>query len=103
MNHISYLETETGVRVDKHENMCGIFMDYFANIFAGNQWEEALQQNSLGKFVTEEQNRKLVAEVPFKESSVAIKQMHLDKASRLNGLNPAFFLTILVDSWQRGL
>lgn len=76
MNHVTYLETDEGVRIDKHEDMCGIVKDYFVNVFTGNQREEELQQNSLGSFVTEEQNQKLVAKVSFAEFIVAIMQIH---------------------------
>lgn len=90
-NHITYPETDEGVRVDKQEGMCGIVKDYIANVFISTQREEELRQNSLGNLVTEEQNRELVVEVSFAEVTVAIKKMHPDKASWPNGRNPAFF------------
>lgn len=40
--------------------------------------------------LTDEQNSRLVEEVTFEEFSLAVKQMHPDKASGPDGLNPAF-------------
>lgn len=37
------------------------------------------------------QNMKLTEEFSFEEFTMAIKQMHLDKVSGPDGLNPAFF------------
>lgn len=41
--------------------------------------------------VTAEQNRMLIDEFSFEEFTIAIKQIHPDKASGPDGLNPAFF------------
>lgn len=50
-----------------------------------------VQQHYGERKVTDEQNRRLVVEISFDEFSLAIKQMHPDKPSGPDDLNPAFF------------
>lgn len=89
-NHVSWLKSETGDRVENHDGMCRIVQDYYTNIFAdSNEVDIELSESSTS--VSDEQNSMLVGEVTFEEFSLAIKQMHPDKASGPDGLNPAFF------------
>lgn len=90
-NHISFLENENGVREDNPEAMCNIVKDYFVKIFGES--ERRAQNNGVvsPRVVSEEQNNKLTAEFTFEEFTMAIKQMHPDKASGPDGLNPAFY------------
>lgn len=50
------------------------------------------QEHSVRK-VSDTQNQALIEELKFEEFSLAVKQMHPDKASGPDGLNPAFFQT----------
>lgn len=83
--------TENGMKVKAHEDMCSVLKEYFLNIFTGISSKEDIQAVEGDNCVTPEQNRGLVAEVTFEEFSLAVKQMHPDKASGPDGLNPAFF------------
>lgn len=89
-NHVMFLETDTGERVEDHEGMCQIVKDYFTGVFACSN-DVNVQDSSSANVVTAEQNSELVKEVTYEEFSLAIKQMHPDKASGPDGLNPAFF------------
>ncbi|WOG95437.1 hypothetical protein DCAR_0414756 [Daucus carota subsp. sativus] len=71
--------------------MCGVVKDYFITLFtvADNVGEP---QNLRGhRSVSAAQNRMLTEDFSFEEFSVTVKQMHPDKASGPDGLNPAFF------------
>lgn len=46
------------------------------------------------RVISQEQNEHLTGEVTFVEFIVAMSQMHPDKASGLDGLNPAFYKKI---------
>lgn len=71
--------------------MCEVVKNYFAEVFAGNSSSENVQQSFTERRVSDVQNQQLVTEVTFEEFSLAIKEMHPDKALGLYGLNPAFF------------
>lgn len=73
--------------------MCSIDYEYFSELFAGNFIEEEIVHMRSPKRVTEDQNVQLVKELMYGEFTLAIKQMHPDKASGPDGLNPAFFQT----------
>ncbi|XP_074356116.1 uncharacterized protein LOC141695803 [Apium graveolens] len=91
-NRIGFLERETGEHVDNHEDMCHMVRDYFSEVFKGDQRNSEVQQNVASTaHISEEQNRSLVDDISFDEFSLAIKQMHPDKASGPDGLNPTFF------------
>lgn len=91
MNHLSYLKTDTGEIVDTTHGMSIVVKEYFSNVFAGGNQNAASYHGDDERVITDNQNRMLVAEVSFAESTVAVKQMHPDKASGPDGLNPAFF------------
>ena len=89
-NHISFLVNGNGDKVESQEGMCNIVRSYFSEIFsASSSLEEETIVNS--RLVTTEENDKLVSRITFDEFSLAVKQMHPDKASGPDGLNPAFF------------
>lgn len=91
---------EHGDQVHDHEEMCGLVAEYFKEVFTNNQHGDEDLMLTADRCVTNGQNRELVAELTFEEFSNAIKQMHPDKASGPDGLNPAFcqnFWAILGD------
>lgn len=90
-NNISYLIDDSGEKIEDHEGMCNVVRSYFSGVFAGEMAEESNSPLDCPRIVSEELNIKLVAEVTFEEFTEAVKQMHPDKASGPDGLNPAFF------------
>lgn len=93
-NHIAYLETTTGVRVEDHDGMCNVVKDYFFQVFMDPGEESLNQQNHYAtstRTVTNAQNMELIKEASFEEFSLVVKQMHPDNASGPDGLNPALF------------
>lgn len=89
-NHISSLQTEDGATIIDHEGMCLVVKEYYESIFAGSA-EVEIEDMVSANMVSTEQNNKLVEEMTFEEFTAAVKQMHPDKASGPDGLNPAFF------------
>lgn len=90
-NHISYLRTDSVEVVSNHDEMCEIVKDYFTNVFAGtSDISDPILYNEEVTVPTS-QNNTLIAVLSFEEFSLAVKQIHPDKASEPNGLNPAFF------------
>lgn len=90
-NHIAYLLDDNNERVDSEEGMCHVVHDYFSKLFAGDSTEEDNTHMNSPRKITEAQNTQLVKDLTFEEFTLAIKQMHPDKASGPDGLNPAFF------------
>lgn len=89
-NRISCLVTDSGVRTDEHEGMCLIVQQYYGDIFKASEYVQ-VEESEARFMISEDQNMDLVADVSFEEFTVALKQMHPDKASGPDGLNPAFF------------
>lgn len=90
-NFVSQLRTYEGLLVTEKEDINKVVLDYFNTVFAGQRQNNGNEMIEEGEQVTEEQNKELVADLSFLEFTVAVKQMHPDKASGPNGLNPAFF------------
>lgn len=90
-NSIPFLETEDGRRVDSKEGMSTVIMNYFLKVFGEINRTEVDISRISPRRVNEEQNRDLTKEVTFDESFMAINQMHPDKASGPDGLNPVFY------------
>lgn len=89
-NYISWLQTDAGDRVESHEGMCRIIQDYYQAIFKASP-EVRMEDSTPQTRVSVEQNSMLVQEITFKKFSIAVKQMHPDKASMLDGFNLPFF------------
>lgn len=90
-NHIINLINEEGELTSKHEEMCSIVENYFVNIFAATTETNNIDVDVGEQVVTARHNEELIAELTFAEFSMAVKQMHPDKASDLDGYNPTFF------------
>lgn len=94
-NQIVFLENDQGEQLQNHEDMCQVVKGYFTEVFTSSRGQNANQTASpnlsSGRRVTTAQNADLVAELTFEEFTNAVKQMHPDKASDPDGLNPAFF------------
>ncbi|KAL8092290.1 hypothetical protein AgCh_034546 [Apium graveolens] len=90
-NLIPFLEIDNGVQVNDKDGMCNMLKEYFLDIFRGDQHDSNLQAAEENRCMTDAHNQMLMAELPFVEFTNAVKQMHPDKASGPDGLNPAFF------------
>ncbi|XP_074347218.1 uncharacterized protein LOC141686055 [Apium graveolens] len=89
-NQIAFLENDQGEQIHNHEDMCQMVKDYFTKVFTTNRGHSDTPNLTSVRCVTTSQNADLVAELTFDEFTAAVKQMHPDKASRPDGLNPAF-------------
>lgn len=90
MNYISSLQIESGDVINDQEGMCQLVKKYYENIFVGSSEVDLEDLTSVNK-VTMDQNNCLIEEMTFAEFTKAVKEMHPDKASGPDGLNPAFF------------
>lgn len=90
-NHIAYLRNDNGDCVKDTDGMCQIVHQYFSNLYVGDTVEDGATDFTSPRQVTEDENLMLCAELQFEEFSEAIKQMHPDKSSGPDGLNPAFY------------
>lgn len=90
-NRINFLMTEDGIRIDQQEEMGKMIKEYFQGVFAEPGEINSNGNSSVPRRVSQEQNNDLVADMTFEEFTVAMNQMHPDKASGPDGLNPAFY------------
>lgn len=96
-NKITYLVDNDGAKVEDQDGMCRIVRDYFTSLFTiEDRNDEATMVGH--RQVTVDQNIMLSKEFTFDEFTLAIRQMHPDKAAGPDGLSPVFFPTLLVDS-----
>lgn len=66
-------------------------IDYFKNVFVAPEQGNTGIQITSHSVINQSQNEHLTAEVTFEEFTTAMSRMHPDKASRPDGLNPAFY------------
>lgn len=90
-NKIKRLVDDDGVSCEDQEGMSTIVLDYFYKIFTENEVTSNLMNSSSPRLVSDEQNDFLTGDFTFEEFTAAIKEMHPDKASGPDGLNPAFY------------
>lgn len=91
LNHISHLINDSGDVIDNQDGMQELVKEYFKGVFASPNADTNFQGMEPEGTVTREYNKRLVADLTFEEFEIATKQMHPDKASGPDGLNPAFF------------
>lgn len=91
MNHISRLRNDTRDFFSNHSDMCSIIKSYYSDVFTGSSSMPTQNQISGASVITSKRNEELRAELSFWEFTLAMKQMHLEKASGSGGLNPFFF------------
>lgn len=87
----SKLKDEEMDVVTRKEDMNRMVMDYFHIVFNDYNWSNSGDYGIAARVITDEQNKELVAEISFQEFTAVAQQMHPDKASGPDGLNPAFF------------
>lgn len=84
------MENDIGVRIENHEGMCRIIQDYYQTIFKASA-EVRVEESTIHAIVSREQNTQLVRELSYEEFTTAVHQMHQDKESGPDGLNPSFY------------
>lgn len=90
-NKIDFLVNDEGEKIENHEGMCDVVKDYFTNLFTEEERTTGEANIASHRVLTSEQNLALTEEFTFEEFTVALKQMHPNKAGGTDGLNPAFF------------
>lgn len=71
--------------------MCDIVKAYYKDVFTGPSVAHDFQVRKSENTVNLDQNAPLVTELSFEEFEIAIRQMHPDKSSKPDVLNPAFY------------
>lgn len=82
---------DDGVTVTDEADMHRVALDYFQKVFGDQMSNSQVADDNVVRVVTEDQNEMLVSDLTFEEFTKAVKQIHPDKASGPDGLNPAFF------------
>lgn len=91
LNHISKLGAEDGTLISSHEGMCKLLHNYFSQVFEEPNSCRVSPCSADDVTISPSQNDLLTSELTFSEFTKAVKDMHPDKASGPDGLNPAFF------------
>lgn len=91
LNHISQLRAEDGSMVSNHDGMCAVLLNYFTQVFKESNNSNVNPSNMDTAIISTSQNEMLTADLTFAEFTKAVKDMHPDKASGPDGLNPASF------------
>ena len=86
-----WFRNEDGAIVTDQEGMSSIVENYFVNLFGNEDTERELPVEGGVNVISEAQNNKLTEDFSYEEFTAAIKQMHPDKSSGPDGLNPALF------------
>lgn len=91
INNIAYLVNEDDEKIDDLDQMCVMAKDYFEGIFT--EWGNVSVPTGSAEqpVITMQQNKEMVADLSFEEFTIALKQMHPEKAVGPDGFNPAFF------------
>lgn len=79
--------------MDEQAGICGIVSSYFLDIFGVSAVANANRDflDSMEPAISYHQNAELIREFTLEEFSIAIKQMHGDKAPGPDDFNPAFY------------
>lgn len=90
-NHISRIRDNVGLWQEA-ENRDGVILNYYTKLFTSSIQQPNLSfLNHLSNQVDEGMRRTLAAEFTQDEVIFALKQMHLTKASRPDGMASIFF------------
>ncbi|XP_074374972.1 uncharacterized protein LOC141716673 [Apium graveolens] len=89
--HIFFLEDNQGNQIHDHDGMFQIVADYFSEIFKSSRAPGPSLNIMVDNQVTDSQNARLVEDITFEQFTIAVRQMHPDKASGPDGSNPVFF------------
>lgn len=75
-NRISFLMTDEGNRVEKADEMGGVILKYFSEVFAAPGRIRSNVDVASPRMVSYEQNMRLTEEVSLEEFTTAVHQMH---------------------------
>lgn len=76
--------------MEDNDGMGNIVGEYYKKLFAKSDLVVDTEREVSPRRITEAQNEILIREVTFDEFTTVVNQMHPDKASGPDGLNPAF-------------
>lgn len=91
INFISVLKSDDGTLITDHKDLCSLLRRYYTNVFTGVIGRTRYPNNDNGVRITNAQNEMLIEYLTFEEFTEAVRNMHPDKTSGPNGLNPTFF------------
>lgn len=77
--------------MDSIEKMSQVLREYYMDVFVSPEEGVPESGSSSLSVVTRDPNLKLIADISFEEFTEAMKQMHPDKVSDPDGLNPVFY------------
>lgn len=89
-NQVHRLKNKNGEWRDNEQDVQGIILDYFVELFASSRSERRLSNRDKVKCVTEEHNVQLIKPISNNEVKDAVFSMHPEKGLEYDGLNPAF-------------
>ena len=90
-NKVSSLVDVNGIVQSDLSTMRSIALSFFRNLFSSGLPNFDGLEISLTDFVSLDENESLVAPFSKEEFTMAIKQMHLEKSTGPDGLNPGFY------------
>lgn len=90
-NQIRRLRNKEGEWRDSEQDIQGIDIDYFTELFTSSRAEGSLSSPDVVQCVMEEQNNQLIKPISSEEVKDAVFSMHPEKAPGYDGLNPAFY------------
>lgn len=91
-NHITKLVKDDGPNESINQECARLLVaSYFNNLFNGSGAAYEAVPDHVEPRISNEDNQMLIRPVEFEEFKMALFHMHSDKASRPDGLNPAFF------------
>lgn len=95
-NSITQLKDNMGNWVTWQSGLPEVVSNYFDTLFTSSQGQMESILECVGEKVTTEQNSLLQQPVTWEEVRDAVFNMHPDKATGLDGLNPGFYQSF----WQ---
>lgn len=90
-NQLNKLKDRNGVWQEKGEDIRGIIIDYFEELFQAQPAAGGLSRNEILNQVTDEQNATLMLPITYEEVKAAVFSMYPEKSPGYDGLNPGFY------------
>ncbi|XP_017251667.1 uncharacterized protein LOC108222250 [Daucus carota subsp. sativus] len=90
-NRVDRIKDANGVWQETKGEIQGVVEDYFSRLFTSSNLQGKLSNREVVKQVSDVENAELHTEVTVAEVKDVVFSMHPDKASGLDGFNPAFY------------
>ncbi|XP_074369678.1 uncharacterized protein LOC141711143 [Apium graveolens] len=90
-NKVDKIKDANGVWQEEKEDIQRVIEDYFSELFTASNLQGSLSDREVVKQVSDLENEELLGEITGEEVKEAIFSMHPDKASGIDGFNPAFY------------